>query len=617
MNPSRRPPTFLRGCRASLLGALLLAAGCDSAPTSTEEAPASDAAPTHSDRGGIGTQMQALSSFIDPSRSLAVTEQSIVANFPITDVMNQLHAQAGGTGLAPPDVFRQLWDINNPGPGLGWGEHCNDPAKPAPSFNHYPYACRPGEGAEAAGFTLPTYLPIGLFNRFDLMDPGGADCGEYRIIYAKNTGVPGNRNLLIFEAVLPNPRTDLGVEGCRPVAEFWRELTTDPSNASRTAKLRNFYFNGLPGFRPVVHFRHYGFNPGRKGQVRTNQFMQPNWNLREYKLIQDCSAIPCTLRFTPETDKVNPFGGLFNPNLIHPDALPFQNWFDDAAVIAGLAVKNVNTFNYSPPDVFNSGESDAQDPMRNHYVNQFNSAGPPNFRNNINATLAGLGLGGTLNANNMVARAMALSCAGCHQLSNGANLGDGLVWPASLGFTHVSELSVVAGPNGPRFQQSPALLGTFLPHRVGVLQAYLDKTRPLHRWFNGTGGRAYATDPVEKAWFDNPGNGYTIDGIAGFVYLSPPPPTAVQLLRITDSATGDSILTTDPTEPPSWPSYSATPSPGWCFPAPAPGTVPLRRFRELATGGHIYTTTPAQISAMAGDPANFADEGTTCFVHRS
>ncbi len=605
-----------QGRRASLLAAVLLAAGC--APESSPEQPTSQSAPTHSDRGGIGTQTQALASFIDTSRSLAVTEPSILASFPITDVMTQLYTQAGSTGLPPVDLFRQFWDTQNPGPGLGWGEHCNDPARPAPSFNHYPYPCRPGEGAEAAGPTLSTYIPVGLFNRFDLMDPAGADCGEYRIIYAKNTGLQGDRNLLIFEAVLPNPRTDLGVEGCRPVAEFWRELTTDPNNASRAAKLRTFYFNGLPAFRPVVHFRNYGFNPGRHGQVRTNQFRQPNWTLREFKLVQDCSTPPCTLRFTPETDKTNPFGRLFNPNLPHPDAAPFQNWFDNPAVIAGLAVKNVNTFNYAPPDTFNSGDSDAQDPLRNHYVNQFNAAGPPTFRNNIDATLTTLGLSGTLNANHMVARAMALSCAGCHQLSNGANLGDGLIWPSSLGFTHVSELSLVPGPNGPRFEQSPALLGTFLPHRVGVLQAYLDKTRPLHRWRHGTtDGRTYATDLAEKAALDDPSSGYLLDGIAGFVYLSPPPPTAVQLLRITDAASGDSILTTDPAEPAAWPSYAATPSPGWCFPAPAPGAVPLRRFRELATGGHIYTTTPAHISAMAGNPAQFADEGTTCFVHRA
>jgi len=58
--------------------------------------------------------------------------------------------------------------------------------------------------------TPATYTAIALSNRFDLTTPpskGGGDCGEYRIVFERNSGAadPKNRNLIIFEAVLPNP----------------------------------------------------------------------------------------------------------------------------------------------------------------------------------------------------------------------------------------------------------------------------------------------------------------------------------------------------------------------------------------------------------------------------
>ena len=235
----------------------------------------------HSERAGIGlSEPQPPANtliVVDPRRSLAVTDQSILAPFSLNAVMNQLVAQNGGTGFTSSQLFRQLWDTQNPAPGqpdLAGGAHCTDNGG---TLNGFPYPCRTTEGQQAPPMALinpSSYFPIGLFNRFDLAPADGANCGEYRIVYAKNTASSG-RNFIIFEAVLPNPRTDLKLEGCRPVAQFWANLSTNSSASSRSAALKSFYFTGLAGFSPVIHMNNYGNNSTGAGQVRTNLFMQP------------------------------------------------------------------------------------------------------------------------------------------------------------------------------------------------------------------------------------------------------------------------------------------------------------------------------------------------------
>ena len=155
-----------------------------------------------------------------------------------------------------------------------------------PILNDFPYTCRPdpAEGGQIASnpFEYPdtnpdAYIPIGLFNRFDLAPSGGAHCGEYRIVYAKRSGITigRERNLLIFEAILPNPHPASGVEGCKRLSSYWAKLSTEDDVEKRANDLEKLYFKGLGNVEPVVHVRHYGDNSHKAGQVRTNQFMQP------------------------------------------------------------------------------------------------------------------------------------------------------------------------------------------------------------------------------------------------------------------------------------------------------------------------------------------------------
>lgn len=444
--------------------------------------------PLHSERHGIGVQSSARQAMaqaalvtVDVRRSLVVTEQAILQNFTLKEVMDQLVAQSGVPGLTSIQLFRQLWDTQNPGPGLGLGGHCNDQvdANGRPVFNTYPYHCRAAEGSQAQAdpFTNPSsgqaYKAVGLFNRFDLAPASGADCGEYRIVFAKRSGELNalSRNFIIFEATLPNPRPNLGLEGCLPIARFWQHLSTDADLASRTAALKGFYFQGLPGFLPVVHLHNYGADVTRgTGQIRTNMFMQFNWLLREFKLQQTCGATGCTaLKAVIATDKVNPFGGLFNPASTHPLAADFRAFFPTQ--VSALANPDINLFTYEVPARFNAAQSDSQG-LENDYVFQFGAGGA--LRSAIQAELTRIG--STLTPEHIIRRARALSCAGCHELSNGDNVGTAQPWPSSLVFTHTSEFTE-SGPEGARFQLSPALVNVFLPHRKRVLEEFLNRPR--------------------------------------------------------------------------------------------------------------------------------------------
>lgn len=100
----------------------------------------------------------------------------------------------------------------------------------------------------------------------------------------------------------------------------------------------------------------------------------------------------------------------------------------------------------------------------------------------MDAVAAGFGLTGT----QIVNRATAMSCAGCHLpngfgLTNANAIGPGMSWPSALAFVHVDTLPMVSlagqpdfdpaqfGGNSQGFNISPALLNTFLPARRNTL----------------------------------------------------------------------------------------------------------------------------------------------------
>jgi len=417
---------------------------------------------------------------IDPRRSLFVTELDVLEQaLSLEDVLTALSNDVGNPAFGPDVLWQQLWDTQNPGPGLGLGFNCDDrvDANGTPVINGFPIQCPRNEGAEIhvdpfdpnlASF----YEPIALVNRMDLAPTDGANCGEFRAIFARSGG---SRNLLIFEAVLPNPSPGCGLEGCRVVARFWERLSQIDDPARRAAALRQFYLRGLPSrdVAPVIRAAH--FNVGA-GQIRTNQFMSgPNpqrWQLREFKLVQLCPAGGnCMPLFAPVTTKQNPFGELFDETSGLARTRAFQRHY--LTQVEDLAVNDIHGFFAAAPDRFNAGQSNSQG-VENHYPNHF--ANSPRFESAIDFRLRNIG--SRLTADHLVRRSMALSCAGCHQLNNGAphnDLGGGITWPPSLGFVHVSENQTEFIDGSEHFLISPALEEVFIPQRERVFERYLDR----------------------------------------------------------------------------------------------------------------------------------------------
>jgi hypothetical protein len=432
---------------------------------------------------------------VEVRRSLVVTEQPILERFSFARVMNQLVAQANVPNLTATSLFNQWWDTQNPGPGLGLGLHCDSQvdALPGPSINDFPYLCResPAEGSDAgcdpfAAGSSCAYIPIALFNRFDLAPQDGAHCGEHRIVFARDSGRTQGRmrNLLIFEAILPNPHPVQGLMGCKKIVDFWADLSDEPSLSKRASALETFYFTGLANVEPVVHVTHYGDNALGAGQIRTNQFMQPSpispssWDLREFKVMKECASDGCALRVNSVTNKTNPFGRLFDPFSSEERAPGLQALI--AAQVEFLAAESLAGISMDIPDTYNSAQSPASGSTEADFPTSFGSdEGSSPFRTAIELRLAQLG--STLSADAIVERAMTQTCAGCHRRSNEADLGGELEWPASLGFTHVSErdvdLEVVDGVT--RYKISPALENAFLPVRKVVMEDYLND-KPLN-----------------------------------------------------------------------------------------------------------------------------------------
>jgi hypothetical protein len=437
---------------------------------------------------------------IDARRSLAITDLQILERFPLERVLQQIIDTGAVTGpaMTPRGLFQQWWDTQNARPGVGPGPHCDDVIVDGqPALNGFPYTCR-AEGVQAtcdpfAPGSACAHIPIGLFMRFDLAPEDGRHCGEYRVVYAKETGRTAtfDRSLVIFEAALRNPHYNQGLRGCRKMVEAWAELSTMNDLEDRADLLEEIYFAGYREYDPVIQASNFGDNPLGAGQVRTNQFVQPDspriWSLREFTIARPCSGGACTLQFVPVTDKTNPFGPLFtSPAAPGSIAADFQA--ELLSRLGALTASSVNGIGLTVSDRYNSGQSQAAAAVfETQYSVHFGIAPSP-FRQALATQLAGTGL----EPAHVIQRVQAMSCAGCHRFSSGVDIGGGLLWPASQGFTHVSERDAERETAGgvSRYGISAALVEQFLPHRKQLAEKFLaDVPRPSRPPGEPIGGR--------------------------------------------------------------------------------------------------------------------------------
>ncbi|WP_437659221.1 hypothetical protein [Sorangium sp. So ce1182] len=432
---------------------------------------------------------------IDFRKSLFVTKETdpnVMLEFTLSSVLQQLITSVG-SDQTPLSLYQRWWDTQNDDSHSFFGDpdtiHCDDvtDSNGVAQLNGFPYTCPRNEGVLAGTDPFNPagdhfMEPVALVNRFDLAPVDGSNCGEYRIVYAKKSSSAIDRNFIIFEAKLPNPHPECGVAACLPVAEFWASLSTK-TEAQRSVALEGFYFNGLPGFAPV--FQASNFVDGA-GQIRTNQFMrnardagQP-WSLREFKLDVGTDFLDNSVRLfvKPVTVKENPFRGLFSASFdpSDPRGAAFQSDFLgalDGLVPLGDDENDISLSTLPNPDDYNSGESIAGPGSENDYRPQLQ--GNTAFIADIDTALAPILVNRSLWPNAVTAddaadRATTQSCAGCHQLSNGDDLGGLHLWPthsttAPNGFVHVDELGRISQP----------LQFTFLPHRAQVLTSFIEE----------------------------------------------------------------------------------------------------------------------------------------------
>jgi hypothetical protein len=464
---------------------------------------------------------------IDPHRSLFVHDRDTLAagNFSLRRTLNQIATQVAPDvpGTSAMSIFRQFWDTQNPAAsGVTTGPHCTDSAQ---TVNGFPNACRPApeEGREALGTDasvderIDHYHAIALVNRLDLAHEGWRNCGEFRIIYTTEIVAINARNLVIFEAVLPNPTPGCR-SGCRPVAQMWKSLSAMSSPADRAAALEQFFYTGLPGFRPVVHVDHYSakgvtgsYGSSGSGQIRSNQFIngvsgtESRWMLKEFKTVLDCGATPCRFDIVPIGVKVNPWGELWNEDLANNPADPLSTLaqafqVNTVAEAGHLGNTQLTGFGYSVALPHNAAQSFSTllDPsippnpvQADNYLTAFGSASGATtvFRNDVAAAATGFGL----STNALVNRALAQSCAGCHNpsgfgLLTAGSIGPSLApsgavvssWPDAArvhvenGGGTLSELSGPAYPTHIGHALSPALRDVFLPDRLNFLLSQLN-----------------------------------------------------------------------------------------------------------------------------------------------
>ncbi|WP_437730390.1 hypothetical protein [Sorangium sp. So ce1335] len=458
----------------------------------------------------VGADAQALTSpfSIDPRKSLIVTDTDIVSGFTLEGVLQRLVDHADVPGLTPELMFRQMFDTyRKASEGLALGPHCDDvvlPGFPATvdgifterfdgSINGFPVVCSRAVGQEADSTPFPAppaeslYMATTLVNRFDLASPIGADCGEYRIVFARRGGNAqtngGMRNFIIFESRLPNPNPSQGRQGCRPIVEFWQGLS-DPgmSVQDRADALQGFYFDGLPGVPPVIDIDNFAAD---SGQIRVNDFLRPppfaqdDWSLREFKLSHQCTGEDCQLLAVPTHVDDNPSALLFDPASTDPRAASFQSWFVDNAVESLASAGDINRFDYPTlvPATYGAGEALLIVDQNNYRLAL--GTGPSTFRTGIQQKLTAIG--SPLTPDQLLARAQTISCSGCHLVKEdaaGGNIDVGLSSPVPANnffFTHTSEVTeaIPGEPGRTRFQISNLLTDEFLPYREQVMRDFL------------------------------------------------------------------------------------------------------------------------------------------------
>jgi hypothetical protein len=409
-------------------------------------------------------------------RTVLETNPSALGSISLRGTLDAALGNAGINRVTSTDVYHALIDSYNTAPGRdGSLRHCDDQqTNGQPSLNGFPLACPRLEGQLFDN--LDNWFPLAFVNRLDLAPADGSNCGQQRIIFANNDG---GRMFIIVEAQVPNPDPQCGVSACLPIAEFWQSLAEVDDPFERGQRLADaFLVSGVGPIAPFMDARHLGPDGG---QIRTNNFNDFQWTLREFQLQSAPQVIPLPVSVgeAPNGELWDDFSGQARGEQCRQSFL---------ASIPNLLSDNLATLGFPVDESCEDAES-PNDGFRQDYATHM-SFGSGEFQAEIDAAVAGTGLSSFDVANR--AR-FAGSCMGCHIESSGAFLGgpSGLSAPFSSDFVHVSEQSFESCDGGDScFGISEALRSVFLPHRINVQRSFIE---------SGLGCAVPVPPPVEGA----------------------------------------------------------------------------------------------------------------------
>jgi len=304
------------------------------------------------------------------------------------------------------------------------------------------------------------YLPVALFNRFDMADAQYQSCGQYRIVFALRSGRQAfdvtQRNFIIFEAEVPNPGE--GLAGCAPLLNAWNALGDAAQPWDKATIIAQMLFGGLEdGFPAVVQAAHYS---GANGQVRSSTFWRRDsgeqlrtWAFREYKLTSDCIGGSCGLKM-----RQVPLGR--SPHLSRL-AQETGSKAMRAAMLGSVsdAALAATTFSAINPGQLGLAKFSAPIGISSHdhssdrYERVLSDPSTAKFISDLDKAAQPYGL----SARNILDRANSQTCVGCHSYPDAERfLGNGVEAALPAQFTHIDEWGSL----------SPGLRLEFLPARL-------------------------------------------------------------------------------------------------------------------------------------------------------
>jgi hypothetical protein len=399
-----------------------------------------------------------------PERVLLETNVDAVGGVALASVFKALATNGGRNGDGNL-LYQQLFDSYATADQalLPGAIHCGDETtNGVPTLNGFPIDCNRAEAQHVND--MNNFFATAFVNRFDLAPANGAHCGQQRMIFANNSR---GRTFMILEAQIPNPQPDLGIEGCRPLAQFWMDQNNEPDAKVRGQRLAQAFLQG--GVKGLTEF---GFGPFYtaenltvgSGQIRTNQFDSKPWTLREFKLALDGDS----LSVIPFPTSESPNGQLWNETNPLPQGEACRQNFLGA--LNGVLTDDRSLMSFIVDGPCKDGES--REDTSENYAREL--AKSPGFRSQLEEKL--LSVGSKLSPEDIANRArFSGSCIGCHNEASGSSLGNGVFAPFSTDFPQVLEFSQACGNGeaGSCFVTSNGLNTVFLPGRLAVLSNFL------------------------------------------------------------------------------------------------------------------------------------------------